>query len=238
MHEQVVKFIMKAANFHALIESQLVETCQLFLYRFRKILFTILTGLSCRGIFIEEIYMKPTDDLIQEHKIILHVMTAVERETDSIRATGKMDSVKIGKVIDFFQNFVDRCHHAKEEQYIITKMSEKGHEDDGFLASIILEHMEGRQFVQGMVEAFPAASSGDAIKTKIMAHFLVAYTMMLHGHIKKENTTLFPKADKLFTEQEQKEIAAGFEKIEREDLGPGAHEKYIKLAEELAKDPG
>jgi hemerythrin-like domain-containing protein len=186
------------------------------------------------GAIVEEIFMKPTDDLIQEHKIISHVLAAVERETDSIRDTGKMDAVKIGKMIEFFQNFIDRCHHAKEEQYLIPKMTERTHEDDGFLASILLEHMEGRQSVKGMAEAFPAASSGDTTKIKILAHFLVAYTMMLHGHIKKENEIMFPKADKLFTEQDQVEIESGFEKIEK-DLGEGLHEKYHELAEELGK---
>jgi hemerythrin-like domain-containing protein len=177
--------------------------------------------------------MKPTDELIEEHRIILHVLDGIERDVETIRKTGKIDPDKIAKLIDFLVNFVDRCHHTKEEDYVIAKLIVGSPSFSGFLASILLEHMQGREQVRTISEALPAASKSDPTAVRTIADTLTDYVVMLHGHIKKENLTLFPKADEVLSEKDQREIEEGFEKVEHAVIGEGVHEKYHRLAEEL-----
>ena len=41
-------------------------------------------------------------------------------------------------------------------------------------------------------------------------------------------------ADQAFSEEDQSALAADFERVEREDIGEGVHERYEALARELA----
>ena len=63
---------------------------------------------------------------------------------------------------------------------------------------------------------------------------LVGYVALLRAHTSKENSILFPMADQLFTEDDQRYLIKAFEQIEREEMGTGVHEKYHRWAHELA----
>ena len=54
--------------------------------------------------------MNATDVLKHEHKIILLVLEAVEREAQAIKDTGKVNADKLDKVLDFCRVFIDACH--------------------------------------------------------------------------------------------------------------------------------
>ena len=70
--------------------------------------------------------MTSTEILKHEHKNILMVLDAAKREVQSIRQRGKVHVAELEKMINFFKNFADRCHHAKEENLLFVKMKEKG----------------------------------------------------------------------------------------------------------------
>jgi hypothetical protein len=56
--------------------------------------------------------MTPTETLKHEHQIILLALGAVEREMQQIQSGGPVPEVRIGQMIDFIQNFADRCHQV------------------------------------------------------------------------------------------------------------------------------
>jgi len=58
---------------------------------------------------------------------------------------------------------------------------------------------------------------------------------MLRNHIEKEDNILYPMGDRLFSQEDQQSLSEAFEKIEKEEMGEGVHEKYHQLAHELAK---
>jgi len=181
--------------------------------------------------------MKATEILKDEHKVILLVLDAAEREAKFIGATGKMHAEKIEKMVDFFKNFADHCHHAKEEKELIPKMKEKGElADSKTIAFTLKEHVEGRQRIKAIADALPRAKEGNLTATQTIKNNLQSYIKLLKTHINKENNILFPMADKLFSEADQKALSAAFEKVEAEEIGEGVHEKYHMLAEEIAKE--
>jgi len=63
------------------------------------------------------------------------------------------------------------------------------------------------------------------------------YARLLRLHINKENTVLFPLAERMLSDQEQEMIAAEFERIEEEETGAGVHQRYHELAHTLATPP-
>lgn len=149
-----------------------------------------------------------------------------------------MQAERIEKMLDFFRNFADRCHHAKEEKLLFVKMEERGVPVRGGPIGVMLqEHDEGRRRVRAVAEALPQARSGQASALSTVRSNLLAYIQLLRAHIDKEDNVLYPMADRLFTPEDQRALTEAFEKVEAEEIGEGVHERYHQLAHDLAR-PG
>lgn len=179
--------------------------------------------------------MTPTEILKHEHKVILLVLGAAEKAVDAIKTTGEVNVSEIEQMLDFFRNFADRCHHAKEENLLFIKMQEKGMpKDSGPIAVMLKEHEFGRNKLRAVAEALPQAGKGDISATAKIMENLSEYTKMLRAHIAKEDNVLYPMGDKIFTEEDQTSLSEAFDKVEKEEMGEGVHEKYHKLAHDLS----
>ena len=103
---------------------------------------------------------------------------------------------------------------------------------------MIYEHEQGRKFVRGMDESIEAAANGDAAAQKEFIRNAREYIDLLREHIQKEDHCLFAMANNAFNEQDQQALLAAFEKVEAEEIGEGVHEKYLKIADDLAERYG
>jgi hemerythrin-like domain-containing protein len=178
--------------------------------------------------------MTPTETLKHEHQVILLVLDAAEREAHSIRATGAPHVDQIGEMVDFFRNFVDRCHHGKEERHLFPKMNEKGMPvGTGPIAVMLHEHEQGRAAVRAVADALARVKAGEAQAAGALPEGLFAYVALLRNHISKENNVLFPMADRMLSPGDQQVLAEAFEKVETEEMGEGTHERYHQLAHRL-----
>jgi hemerythrin-like domain-containing protein len=180
--------------------------------------------------------MTPTEILKHEHQIILMVLDAAEREANSINDTGKVDAARLEKFVDFIRNFADRCHHAKEENQLFVKMQQRDLPKEGGPIALVREHEEGRRLIRVIADAIPQAASGDKKAMTTIGENLMGYVNLLRAHIRKEHNILYPMADKFLSSEDQQSLGKAFEKIEAEEIGEGVHEKYHRLAHELA-DP-
>ena len=182
--------------------------------------------------------MKPTDVLRHEHKVILMVLDAAEREALSMEGGGPPAGARVSQVIEFCRNFTDRCHHAKEEKHLFPKMRERSPlATERPLGVMMGEHQEGRRLVTGMADGLLRACDGDRAAVQGLAAALIEYVDLLRAHIDKEDNVLFPLADKVLPAEDQKALVEAFEKIEAEELGEGVHEKYHHMAHVLADQP-
>jgi hemerythrin-like domain-containing protein len=180
--------------------------------------------------------MTATADLKHEHRIILVIMDAADREGRSIKITGKVNAATLDKIVDFCRVFIDRCHHGKEEEYLFPKLEEKGvAREQGPIGVMLQEHEAGRQRVKAIAASLPQAGTGDSQAVAALTANLEAYSALLRAHIDKENNVLFPMADRLFNPAEQQTLLQAFAKHEAEEIGEGVHEKYHQLAHELAR---
>jgi hemerythrin-like domain-containing protein len=180
--------------------------------------------------------MKPTDVLRHEHEVILMVLAAAERVAGRIEEGASADGDKIAQVIEFSRNFVERCHHAKEEKHLFPKLRERSpRAAEGPLAVMLREHEESRRVVREIAEALAMAHSGGRPAQMHLAERLVFYVDLLEAHIDKEDNVLFPMADRVFRAEDQEALTDAFARIEAEELGVGVHEKYHQLAHELAE---
>ncbi len=180
----------------------------------------------------EIVLEKATEALKEDHRVIEKVLEVLEKLTVDPIALDAWD-----KAIDFIRNFADRCHHLKEEKVLFPALEEKGIERvGGPIGMMLMEHEEGRGYVRAMAEALSSAGEdAEAIRTDLVRN-AKAYLHLLRQHINKEDEILFNMADEVLSAEEQKKLLREFEEHEAKEIGTGIHEKYLKMAEELARE--
>ena len=180
--------------------------------------------------------MRPTEILMQEHRVIEQVLDCLETMAQRAEAGERVDLESAKQAIDFFRNFADRCHHGKEEDCLFPLLEQKGFSrEQGPTGVMLHEHEEGRRHVRGMDQAASAIAAGNSAATADFVFHARAFTQLLREHILKEDHCLFQMTDRALSEQDQSRLLESFAQVEHDDMGPGTHEKYLSIAAELAK---
>ncbi len=171
--------------------------------------------------------MKPTDILREEHDLILVMLQVLDAACAKIEEGERVDPEHLAEMIDFIKNFADRCHHAKEEQLLFPALRKTGMaQENGPIGVMLAEHSEGRYFAKGMGEALAELTAGDSMAAERFIADAGGYVKLLDAHIMKENNILFKMADERLNNRQQKELLLEFDRVEREEIGAGVHEKY------------
>lgn len=183
--------------------------------------------------------MQPTDILSAEHRVIEQVLSCLEKMAEAALKEGKLPRQTAEDIVSFFRNFADRCHHGKEEAHLFPMMESKGCSREYGPTGVMLdEHEQGREHIRAMDVAMVAAAAGDP---KAVLQFVTqarTYSELLRQHIQKEDQCLFPMANQAFAEADQEALMAAFEHVEGEEMEEGTHEKYLELADDLARRYG
>ena len=68
---------------------------------------------------------KPVAPLMIEHRLIERIVTPLLKEIKAIQNMNKIDCDFISEIIDFFQVYVDKIHHGKEEVILFRDLKTK-----------------------------------------------------------------------------------------------------------------
>lgn len=178
--------------------------------------------------------MTLTEVLKAEHVVIKQVLRCLRRIAEQCRSQGRLDAQAARDAIDFFRNYADGWHHAKEEAELFPVMEAKGFSrDDGPTGVMIQEHETGRERIRGMEAEVDGAAAGDEEAVRQFCYHARVYIEMLRQHIEKEDGCLFPMADDAFNEEDQRQLMDVCAKIEAE--APDTEKKYRALADSLAE---
>lgn len=179
--------------------------------------------------------MNPTEILMEEHRVIEQVLECLEKMVAQAIERNTLDPEPSREAVAFFQGFADRCHHGKEEAHLLPLMEARGlPQNEGPTRRVRLEHEQGRVHVQEMDKAIERASSGDAEALRAFVAHARSFMVLLRKHIQKEDDLLFPMANKVLSEQDQRTLMERFERVESEEMGQGTHEKFHAIADRLA----
>ena len=182
--------------------------------------------------------MRATDILVEEHKMIKDVMGCLGKIADEAVAQKKLNKEAAQKAIRFLQEFADHCHHAKEEDRLFPAMEENGiPREGGPLGVMVMDHIAGREAIQGMVESMEKAAKGDAAAVQAFADNAREYISLLSDHISKEDHCLFAMADSALDEDAQESLWESFRQAEQE-AGGARHKKYLQIAQDLCRQYG
>ena len=174
-----------------------------------------------------------TEALKGDHRVIEKVLAALERLA---KAPEKSALEEWEKAIDFSRNFADKCHHLREERLLFPAMERHGiPREGGPIGMMLMEHEAGRVYVRSMAAAVESAAQDPVAARTTLRDAATAYVQLLRQHIQKEDEILFQMADGVLSAEEQKRLLRDFEEHELREIGPGVHEKYLKIAHELGE---
>ena len=181
--------------------------------------------------------MKPTDILMQEHRLIERVLDALETAATHLSRGNAVRPGFFLDAADFIAGFADGCHHHKEEDVPFGAMGGSGGpEGGGAVAMFLEEHQQGRLLNKGMREAARRLESRDDGARVALASNARRYVALLRDHIVKEDEMLFPMADELLSPDEMDRVVKGIERIEQEETAAGTPEKFRALADRLVEE--
>lgn len=183
--------------------------------------------------------MKSTDVLKEEHGGVKIMLGILGKVCDRLGSGQAVPAGDLDRLLEFLKVFVDRCHHAKEEDFLFPALERAGIQREGGPIGVMLsEHVQGREFIRGMSDAAEGCRNGDRDAVERFTFNARGYTELLLAHIEKEDEILYPLADRLLNDAADEKMVEEFERVEEERVGHGKHEEFHRLMEELQKSYG
>lgn len=134
-----------------------------------------------------------TQVMMDEHQLILRMITLVEQHTVKVREGGFSDWNFFLDAVDFIRNYADRYHHAKEEDVLFVELVKNGMPSTNSpIEAMHMEHDQGRAFVKNIESAALKLNAGVMGWEKTLAENAEGYAELLRGHIDKEDRILYP----------------------------------------------
>lgn len=171
--------------------------------------------------------MRPTEVLKDEHQGIKSMLKILKKACEKMHGGTAVPHEHLEHMVEFLKVFVDKCHHAKEEELLFPAMlAARVPGAAAPIRALLDEHRRGRSLVFDIAASVARCRSGDhRAPAKIVTEMQV-YRDLLIQHIEKEETVLFPMADEGLAREAQDALVGGFRRVEEEKIVAGAHERF------------
>jgi len=177
--------------------------------------------------------MRSTAILRHEHDVILQALAILEVLGSRAAAGAAPPEADVAGLLEFFTTFADGCHHAKEETILFPALEAAGlPKAGGPLGAMLDQHAQGRRLVAALRSAAPALGRDGTARERFAAAAR-DYVALLEQHITIENQVLFPRADAMLGEEQDREMAAAFDAHE-ERLGAELHQRFHRMLNDMA----
>ncbi|HWQ35769.1 MAG TPA: hemerythrin domain-containing protein [Blastocatellia bacterium] len=178
---------------------------------------------------------RPTHILRHEHRVIEQGLRALDGMCLTLKTGGSVPAEALAQMLDFIQNFADRFHHAKEENWFLPALKESGVlEEGGALAFLKKEHEMERHLLAELELATEEYRYGDSAAADNFVNAAVQFRDHLIGHMQQEEAMLFNLAEEMLDEPVKASLIQSFAQ-ENARAGDGVTKRYEQLAEELER---
>ena len=178
--------------------------------------------------------MKPTDNLIIEHREISELLNIMSVIAENIKSKDVFYPNDVDDIIDSLIILLDKSHHGKEEEVFYPELLLSGIPKEKAPLSIInYEHMLAKRYLNEINSCVVNCKIGNDFSGELLADSLTNYVVVIQNHIQREEENVFPLANKTFSVEKQKEIYQKFEDIEQKNITHDFNEHFNKLLNKL-----
>jgi hemerythrin-like domain-containing protein len=157
--------------------------------------------------------MRPTDILLQEHRLIELAVLELEGFASVAEQGAHPLEERTHEVIDFLREFAEGLHCSKEEKHFFPRLVRHGFGPRAGLVSVMLdEHRDDAACLERVAEAFAGLNGKESCRR--FGKIARRYVHAIRTHMRTEKTIVFWVAAKLLTPEDEESIVDGFDRID------------------------
>ena len=180
-------------------------------------------------------HMSAIEILVDEHRLISRVVNVLSVLNKRLVSDDHVDVSVLNDVIDFLQMFVDKNHHAKEEDALFPILVRYAINPEGCtIQSLKSEHEKARALTTTLNDEIGKYKTGDLTAKSRICPTIRSLIELYNDHIWREDILLFPTAQRALQESELNDVTRNYEQIETR-LGTDFRSKYVQLVNALEK---
>jgi hemerythrin-like domain-containing protein len=174
--------------------------------------------------------MKPTADLMNEHKAIRLMISVMSNISNSIKENKVFYTNDVEKIVDFLSVYADKCHRTKEESVFFPALLMTDYPSKKMPVGLLInEHLIAKGYLEEILSSSVNCKLGSTFSCDRIADCMANYVELIDNHMQKEEEDFFPLANKALSEEAQIEISKQFKMINDEFLGMDVHDHYDEL---------
>ncbi|MGA3164089.1 MAG: hemerythrin domain-containing protein [Verrucomicrobiota bacterium] len=178
--------------------------------------------------------MTATQVMEAEHRTIETVVKALGNLALAIEKGQPADAALLKTAVEFFRVYADKLHHGKEEALFFPMLVKRGVPPQGCpIGGLTHEHERGRALVCTLEESIAFYEQRKPGAQDSLVQTLRKIVNLYQNHIWKEDAMVFPMADKILTEADQKELSGKFAGVDR-SVGLEIIARLERFAKDLA----
>lgn len=145
----------------------------------------------------------------EDHNNLWRLATAVDQLAADMQAGGSLEHAFFESVFNYIDQFVERSHHPKEDDYLFRLLRRRSPEAAVTLDALQQQHAEGPARLSALRIELAGAHAG-RVPLAQLARSLLTYTAGLKAHILQEEKQVLPLARKTLLEEDWTEINRAF----------------------------
>jgi hemerythrin-like domain-containing protein len=156
--------------------------------------------------------MAKTLDIIRdEHRSIAAILHGMEYLVDRIRARkAKIDPRVFRAMIYYLDTFSERMHHPKEDRFLFSALRNRGGEAATAVADLEREHAAGGNALRRLEQCLVRYEEGGDREFQAFADAVAKFVREYRDHMHKEESIVFPMAERLLNAQDWQAIDRAF----------------------------
>lgn len=150
----------------------------------------------------------------EEHRNLWRIAATMDMVADESLAGNAVAPAFFTAIFDYIEDFMDRCHHAKEDEYLFPILRQRSEAAAVILDRLQAEHRNGPEVLKALRQKLSATAHGESGNAEFL-DALRNYTQSLRGHIRCEEKDAMPLARKFLKPEDWQEIDRAF--LDNED---------------------
>lgn len=149
--------------------------------------------------------MQPIAPLMIEHRLVDRMIVVIDAEQARMDRDKTVDPVFVDTIIDFIVTYVDKTHHAKEENILFAALATKNitAEQKKIMDELIREHRMAIAIVAQLIDAKNRYQKGEQEAIQDIKTALGEITALYRKHVITEDKHFFLPVMKYFSKEEK-----------------------------------
>ena len=169
----------------------------------------------------------------EDHSNLWRLATTIDQVAEEIEGGAAVDAAFFNSVFDYIEQFVDRSHHPKEDDFLFRILRLRSTQAPAILDPLQADHHQGPEKLKALRDCVAQAAQGQLAIPEFVAA-LRLYTAGLKSHIQAEEKYAMPLAREVLTAQDWTEIDRAFMDNADPLFGDKAQAEFRELFHRIA----